>query len=313
MNKWMAAALGAVGLTANGNSAYGFVKGYEMNFSMDVMDNLQPAQLHISFYATDEQKRAMEMTIRNTARAAKMKFATVRFTAYGMLVGMNDLTVKRLAAKIPQIFEWLVGVISSNGGLGADHCPYCGGLLREGESSSCMIDGSTVRLDNACVSKINEVIEAENRDFAEAPNNMFKGFWGALLGGLAGAAIVVVLYIAGFISSISAIVAVVLGAFLYQKFGGKPNAVMIVIVSVTSLVCLVAAHVGTYAVASWFAVKENHLTMTLFEAFSFCMHDDDISKAFYTDLALLFVFSVVGIVLEIVVLAKKIRRKKTIR
>lgn len=127
-----------------------------------------------------------------------------------------------------------------------------------------------------------------------------------------GAACTIALYYIGFVSSLSAIVAVLLGAFLYRKFGGKPNAMMIVIVSVVSLILIGAAFFVSYLIAAGAAAAEVGLHMSALDALLICLDDSEFASAFYSDLIMLFVFTIVGIALVIASLIKQIKRPKNI-
>lgn len=308
MNKKFTEFFNAYGMTITGNNAYGVVKGYETNAIVAMMDNVTPLRLHISFYATDEQKRAIEAAIRN----AQIKYLNFRFTPYGILIGLNDITVKKLITRLPQLLDTFYGILAENGGLGSEYCPVCGNVLEPFAEQKRNIEGFTITLDGNCVENINAVISAENKDFNEAPNNYLKGFLGALIGGLAGAAVSVAFYMAGFVSSISAIISVMLGAFLYQKFHGKPNKMMIVIVSVTTIVCMIASILGIYIVAAGLAADQEGIEMNAFDAFAKCMQNGEFAGWFYGDLALSLVFSAIGVGLEIFTLKNKIKRQQNI-
>ena len=167
-------------------------------------------------------------------------------------------------------------------------------------------------LNNDGVSSINRQIEEENRAFANAPNNYMQGICGALIGGIVGAACTIALYYIGFVSSLSAIIAVLLGAFLYRKFGGKPNVMMIVIVSVVSLILIGAAFFVSYLIAAGTAAAEAGLHMSALDALLICLDDSEFASAFYSDFAMLFVFTIVGIVIVVISLVRQIKRPKNI-
>lgn len=309
MNKKFAAFFADNGMTVSGNTAYGYVRGYESNAVLTTLDSVAPFKLHIAFYATDENKRA----IQDALRGAALKFFTFKFTPYGLIIGLNDLTTGKLIKRLPSVMDLVYGAISGNGGLGQGFCPVCGNRFECTDDKKHVIEGFTVSLDDECLSNINAVIEAENKDFKEAPNNYLLGFCGALVGGIVGGLLSAIIYALGFVSSITAIVAVLLGAFLYQKFHGKPNKMMIVIVSCTTLVCMAVSVLVVYIVAAGIAAKDADVTMTAFEAFKFLMSDKEFSGYFYRDLAMVLVFSALGIGLEIYYLINKVKRQKSIK
>ena len=309
MNKKFRLFFESNGMAVDGNKAYGLVKGYETNAQVVMMDNTFPYKWFISFFATSDQKAQMEAALRNAA----IKSFKFTMTDCGVMLGLNDLTVGRLIARLPSVFDTVYGIISGNGGKGEGFCPFCGEPLDQLTVKKSNINGMTVTLDSGCVDKMNAVIDEENRDFASAPNNYLKGFLGALVGGVVGIVIAVLLALAGFISSIAAIAAVALGAFLYRKLGGKPNKMMIVIVGVTTLVCMVLAVVISYLIAAGIAMNEVGITdMSVFEVFALCMEDEEFSRLFYLDLVLSMVFAVIGAVAQMFVLGRSIKRKQRI-
>lgn len=308
MNKHFQAFFESYNMSVEKNSAYGKIRGYEVSALIDSFDNVSPLKLHVSFYATDEQRRNIETSIRNLA----LKFFNMHFTPYGLSLGFNGITVRGMLGKLPDILDNIFNIISQNGATTAEYCPVCGNRLGEAEYKQCNIDGFKITIDTACVETINAVISEENKDFNEAPNNYLMGSVGAVIGGIVGAALAIGLYMLGYVSALSAIVSVVLGAFLFQKFHGKPDKVMIIIVSVITLVFMIASIFGIYIVAAGIAANEEGLYISAIDAFGICMENEEFSRIFYLDLALSVVFSAVGIGLEIAVLAKQIKRKQNI-
>ena len=308
MNKKFVAFFTGYGMTVNKNSAYGNIEGYETNVGIQMLDNVSPVKMHVSFYATDEQKRTIEAGIRNLA----LKFFRMSFSPYGLFLGFNDITVNKLLKRLPAILNTIFCILKESGAMNSEYCPVCGNRIDEANSKKCNIDGFTIQIDNDCVEKINSAITAENQDFNNAPNNYLQGFCGAFLGGLAGVVVSIILNLIGFVAAISAVVSVLAGSYLYQKFHGKPNKMMIVIVSVTTLVLMAASIPVIYITAAGIAAHSEGLSYTAIEAFQICMLDDEFVRYFYTDLALVLVFSAIGVGLEIFTLAKQIKRKKNI-
>ncbi|MDE7395361.1 MAG: hypothetical protein K2M95_04505 [Clostridiales bacterium] len=296
------------GMEIDNALAYGKIKEYEVSATLRATMDQFPLKIHISFYSTDEQKRAIEAAIRKLA----LKLFKMTFTPYGLSIALSYFTIGQILKRLPTLLEQILGIISENGGLTSEFCPVCGNRLDPTTSQKRMIDGFAITLDTDCVNTINAVIEAENQDFKNAPNNYFKGFLGALIGGLAGVVIAVILYAVGFVSSLSAIVSIVAGTFLYKKFHGKPNKMMLVIVSLTTLGLMVATVVSIYVVAAGIAAQEAGVALSAFDAFRICMDDSEFSGLFYRDLGLVVLFSLIGIVAEIVIINRQIKRKQNI-
>ncbi len=89
---------------------------------------------------------------------------------------------------------------------------------------------------------------------------------------------------------------------------------MIVIVSVTSLVFMLLSVVVVYLIATGIAINSEGLEMGVFEAFGLLMSESaEFSRMFWLDFGLVFLFSAIGIGIEIFTLSRQIQRKKNIR
>lgn len=307
MNKKVISLLQQYGLTVTGNTAYGIMQGYETSLRYPSPMEQSAYYIHVNFYATDEKKQEIAAELGRTG----IKL-TATPSAYGLTICFPAAFAGTLVKNLPVLFDRLIALLKQNELPGADTCPYDGKPLIEAEKKRCSINGFYVTLNNDCVSSINRQIEEENRAFANAPNNYMQGICGALLGGIVGAACTIALYYIGFVSSLSAIIAVLLGAFLYRKFGGKPNVMMIVIVSVVSLILIGAAFFVSYLIAAGTAAAEAGLHMSALDALLIWLDDSEFASAFYSDFAMLFVFTIVGIVIVVISLVRQIKRPKNI-
>ncbi len=307
MNKKVISLLQQYGLTVTGNTAYGIMQGYETSLRSPSPMEQSAYYIHVNFYATDEKKQEIAAELGRTG----IKL-TATSSAYGLTICFPAAFAGTLVKNLPVLFDRLIALLKQNELPGADTCPYDGKPLIEAEKKRCSINGFYVTLNNDCVSSINRQIEEENRAFANAPNNYMQGICGALIGGIVGAACTIALYYIGFVSSLSAIIAVLLGAFLYRKFGGKPNVMMIVIVSVVSLILIGAAFFVSYLIAAGTAAAEAGLHMSALDALLICLDDSEFASAFYSDFAMLFVFTIVGIVIVVISLVRQIKRPKNI-
>ena len=307
MNKKVISLLQQYGLTVTGNTAYGIMQGYETSLRSPSPMEQSAYYIHVNFYATDEKKQEIAAELGRTG----IKL-TATPSAYGLTICFPAAFAGTLVNNLPVLFDRLIALLKQNELPGADTCPYDGKPLIEAEKKRCSINGFYVTLNNDCVSSINRQIEEENRAFANAPNNYMQGICGALIGGVVGAACTIALYYIGFVSSLSAIIAVLLGAFLYRKFGGKPNVMMIVIVSVVSLILIGAAFFVSYLIAAGTAAAEAGLHMSALDALLICLDDSEFASAFYSDFAMLFVFTIVGIVIVVISLVRQIKRPKNI-
>ena len=298
------------GLEVSGNTAYGIMNGYETNFCLQNFDAVSPIKIHLSCFTTDEQRRV----IAETLRKKEGRFLHFEFTECGLNIGIGGWTNNSIMNKLPAIIDETCGALTDNGAVGTGFCPRCGNELKPGFYRTYNINGLKISLDSDCADDINNAIEADNADYENAPNNYGKGFLGALIGGVAGMATAVILYLLGSVAAISSLVAFALGTFLYGKFGGKKNNTMIVIVTVTSIVCVMGSILAIYLVVSGLAAKEAGVNLTAFGAFGYLMKTSaEFSRAFYSDLAIMGLFSVIGVVFEVFSARKKISRPQKIK
>lgn len=289
-------------LSIRGNGAHGILNGYETNYV--ITNNVF---FHIAFYSTEDQKNA----IANAVKIITDKNTQYAFDKFGVAISVtNMLTMGKTAEKVIKLSDDIGNILKENGALGAGYCPVCGRYTTEENSSVRNVDGLLITIDNDCVSQINEAILQENLEFENAPNNYVKGFFGALIGAAAGAIVAIILNIIGFYAGISSFVSVFVGILLYKKFGGKPNKMMLVIVTVTTFVTMIVAVMLIYLLA---AVGLTEGRYGMFEAFSVCMsYEEGFSESFIADMAMTLLFTVVGCVSEIVKTARAIKRTKNI-
>lgn len=291
-----------------GNHGYGVINGFETNVYLKMLDNVAPLSILFSCYITDENKRNLEMAIRN----AKIKYLHFQFNPYGLCIGLNDITVGALLKRLPNLLNQFTSLLQDNQAKGFEYCPVCGEVLDKLSAKKCNIDQYIITMDPNCVENINAVLHDENEDFRNAPNNYVKGFLGAVIGGFVGAIIAIILYIAGYISSLSALVSIILGTFLYKKMNGKQNKTMIFIVTLTTIAFMVLSVCSIYIYAASVAAIEANLDMSALEAFQICMKDAEFSRLFLSDLGLTLLFTAIGVVYQIVALAKGIKRTTSI-
>lgn len=300
------------GARVNGEKAYGVINGYEVNFLgaipyAETNYGSGGITLHISFYSLEENRRAIESEI----KILETKFVHYSFDKFGVKFNITDWTAGKITDKIDEIINKVSELLRNNNALGSGYCPICGRALNE-NATTRQVDGMTITLDDDCVNKLNEIIDKENREFDEAPNNYLRGFVGALIGAVAGAVVAIILNIVGFYAGISSFVSFFVGVLLYKKFGGKPNKMMIVIVSVTTFVMMILAVLAIYLVVAGIVVAQAGADIGAVEAFAICMKDADFARLFYVDLGMTLLFTVIGCVAEIVRTARKVKRAKNI-
>lgn len=301
------------GMTVKGNSAYGIVQGYETNAAFTLYSssyNNGFFKTHITLYASEEEKREILCKL----EGLNEKYFDTTATPYGILFSLGGTTIFSFLKRLGDVFDKVFEVIVASGAKGYGYCPICGKEIGTEDSLKHNVDGFVLSIDDECLAKVNNLISEENKCFESLPNNYHKGILGALIGGIVGGLVAFLIAQIGYIAAISSIVAILLGSFLYQKFGGKPTKGMIAIVAVVSLVCMLASDLIVYTVAAGAAAKEADVAMSGFEALLYLLGESkEFATGFYLDLLYTFLFSLLGIGLEIGNLNRKIKRQKNIR
>lgn len=295
-------------LKVDNNCAYGNINGYETNIVVNIMNNVTPVVVHFSCYTKYDQQQVIIKSLKEK----KIKFMQYSFDRFGLIIGLNDLTIGRLMNRMDTILKDITDILNDNDAKAHDYCPVCGELMDPNECKKYDVDGMQITLDNKCSADINAMITQENIEFEAAPNNYLKGFLGTLIGALVGVISFIILYWFNFISALSAFVSVVLGAFLYKKFGGKPNKIMVIMVSLVSIVSLLLTVFILYVMVAELVAVDYGYTSTGIKAFTDMMNVAEFSGEFIYNFVLTLFFTLIGSGYEIFVLSKAIKREKTI-
>lgn len=309
MNKKLQTYFESLGLSIQGNNAYGNLKGYEVSANVAMLDNVAPVKLHVNLFLHAQLKNQMIEEI----KALKYKYFTIDEDIYGILLGFNDpLTVGKLLNRMPEMIDSIFGIFNKYEAKGAGYCPICGNELKE-ESKQYRLEWVVITMDNDCATNINNVIENENKEFNEAPNNYLKGALGACIGALAGIVAYVILFFIGFISALTSFIAILLGGYLYKKFGGKQNYVMVIIVAAISIVSMLLALTGIYYLASQALVLEFGFNSIGIQAFKDMMTIKEFSSEFTTNLLMTLLYTLLGVGYETYRLSKSVKRQDKIQ
>lgn len=309
MNKKFENYFTSLGFIVEGNNAYGTLGNYESSVKVNMFDNKTPLMIHIAFYADGEAKR----NIANQIRDLKIKYCVYETNAYGLLLGLNDpLTVGALIKKLPDILDNVLNVINSNNVLGKGYCPVSGEQL-EIDSKKYNVEWLKLTLAPASVESLNAIIAEENKDFVNAPNNYLLGTVGALIGAGVGVVSLIILFFMGFISALSAFIAILLGTVLYKKFGGKQDRIMIVIVSSVSVVSMLLGVFLLYLFSANILALDYGFTTKGLKAFADMMSIPDFSGEFISNLLMTLLFSILGVIGQIITLVKSTRRASSIQ
>ena len=132
--------------------------------------------------------------------------------------------------------------------------------------------------------------EQNERVQAEAPEDIGRGILGALIGGLIGAAVIVLIGQLGYVAALSGMVLGYCTIGGYRRGAGKLSAIGI---AVSVVVMLLAVYLGNRTDIAIAAVKE--LDLTFGQAFAW-MHELVDTDVYRSNLITLYLFSAIGAV-----------------
>ena len=264
-------------LTQGKKCCYGTYKGYRVHVKYSALGN--PACLITVVTDTDGKKEALEKYLEKHKKELKL-------SAYGV-VGIGLMVSPQLYMnvfrQVEEILDKIVAYLKKNGFAGAEHCPYCGGAL-DGTAVEMLESGIPFAAHSACYDRA--YAGAKEKEAAERamPDNKLAGLGGALCGALVGVAASAVLFFLWNFAALGAAVAVFLGGWLYEKFGGKNIPFKVVSVALMALILtLVAYFVCLLVQAGGFGAIGEKLVA-----------DGKYRQGFILNLVFLFVFDAIG-------------------
>ena len=310
MNKHIVNALKDYGFTFEKNHGYGFIGGYEVNVVNNPM--AYGPVFTFSTYLPQTKKNDFVMEL-NSRKISLLQCAPFDF---GVAVMIGAMTAGTFEKKFPNVISVILEILEKLEAPKKDICPQSGEKLDEVESKTIVLpaDGIKVTLSAKAIETVNSMISKNNEDFEKMPNNYAKGFGGILLGALAGLALTIIFSLAGIITAFSSLVAIFLGVFLYKKFGGKPNGVMIFMSFATTLIVLLGAVFLAYVMVANQACVEAGVDLKGIPALSLCLERvPEFRAMFIGDMALNGLFILLGEGFSIFRLTQMIRRPKNIQ
>ena len=309
MNKHIVNALKDYGFTFEKNNGYGFINGYEVNVVNNPMA-MGPVFL-FSTYLPQTKKNDFVMEL-NSRKISLLQCVPFDF---GVAIMIGAMTAGTFEKKFPSVLSAILEILESLEAPKKEICPQSGENLEEVESKVITLqgDGVKIRLSTKAVETVNSMISKNNEDFKNMPNNYAKGFGGILIGALAGLALTIIFSLAGIITAFSSLVAIFLGVFLYKKFGGKPNGVMIFMSFATTLIVLLGAVFMAYVMVANQACVEAGVDLKGIPALNLCLEKvPEFRAMFIGDMALNGLFILLGEGFSIFRLSQMIRRPKNI-
>lgn len=292
MNKILSAFIQEHNLTYDNKEKmfYGFISGYQMSggFSMWTSQNV------LSFHVHLPEERLGETNQFFVGISKTYGIQSFNLAGDG-IVCVLFTSVKKYVACAEAIANYLSGIGAKGG------CPFCEEDLMEGARLVGSSSG-IYRAHERCFDEYVEKVKGEEAAYKAAPAQMGKAVGGMVLGVLAGAVVWVLFYILGFISFWAPIVSGFLGAFLWDKFGGKNDKVKIIVLWVATIVILALTIFFTYYVTILNAATEAGFTFA--EAWDILMADADFVSDFIQDTVVSAVFILLADVVITVQVAK---------
>lgn len=307
MNKHIMNVLSKYNFTYEKNYGYGYIDGFEVNV-LDIVGDTGPMFL-FSTFLNQTQKNEFVLRVNNL----KIRMVNANYFEYGVMVKIGAMTGKSFEPKFEETIPKVINILNELGAPKADICPQSGVSLETVENRVVNINGFKIKLASSAIESINSSITKENEEHELAPNNYLKGLFGIVIGGIAGVVLTIILWYLGFVTTFAPLLSIFLGIFLYKKFGGKKNWVMIAMSFIITLGFILCAFVFVYALTAQIAAAESGYTYTLFGALKYALNNsEEFSRIFYTDLALNGFFVLLAEGFSIYKLIQEIKRPKQI-
>lgn len=194
-------------------------------------------------------------------------------------------TAKSFAEKIHTLLPELLSYLHNNG---YENC--CEISRAAGATVGCMTSGVPQLVAPELFDELSRKAEQNERVRAEIPEHVGRGILGALIGGLIGAAVIVLIGQLGYVAALSGMVLGYCTIGGYRRGAGKLSAIGI---AVSIVVMLLAVYLGNRVDIAIAAVQE--LDLTFGQAFAW-MHELVDTDAYIGNLVSLYLFSAIGAV-----------------
>lgn len=192
---------------------------------------------------------------------------------------------KSYAERVHTLLPELLSFLHENG---YENC--CEISHAVGETVGCMTSGVPQLVAPALFTELSRKADQNERIQAEMPENIGRGILGALIGGLIGAAAIVLIGQLGYVAAISGMVLGYCTIGGYRRGAGKLSALGI---AVSVVVMLAAVYLGNRMDIAIAVTRE--LDLSLGQAFAW-MHELVDADAYRSNLITLYLFSAIGAV-----------------
>ena len=311
MQKCITNALANYNFVYSGNNGYGRIDGYEVN----VFNNPMDTGPIFAFSTFLPQSKKNDFVLKLNQR--KLRLVQAEGFDFGVMVKVSALwSYKEFSTKIPEMLTAVLEILQELEAPKADVCPQSGEPLDAENCKLATMPNTNFKfyLSQNAIETVNSGIEKSNEDFQNAPNNYLKGFIGIAIGAIAGIAVAFIAGLMGYITSFAPLVSIFLGVFLYKKFGGKQNHVMIIMSLGTTLVAIVGYLLALYIIVANQVVAELNLALSGFDALKFCMENsDEFKQAFVSEITTNAIFFLVAGGMSVGNLIRMVRRPQNLQ
>ena len=282
MNKIISAFLQEHSLTYDSKEKlfHGSMRGFQVSGSVQTFSNTNVLSFHVCL----PEERLGE-TNQFLAGISKTYGINQYRIAGDAIVCVLMASAKKYVSCADAIANYLTGIEVKGG------CPFCGEELGEGARLVGSANGVYVAHEK-CFDEYVEKVKNEEVAAKAAPANLPKALGGMVLGVLAGCAVWVIFFALGFISWWAPVISGFLGAFLWDKFGGKNDKVKIICMWALSLILLTLTLFLSYYVDILNAANEVGVTMN--EALEILFADAEFKSGLLQDVIISYIFIVVA-------------------
>lgn len=295
MQKYMKDLQNSLGFQEKGkDTIYGICNGYEVT----IFGNTNTF-VFINFYADTMKKNEIANFFKQNATK---NLTQIQLIEYGFMASISGMTYGSIAKAIVNAVQSTTKLLQEQEIPGLGTCPLCGEPTEDNQPS--MVNNLWVTLCPKCEEQVKTYVEEKEKQYQAQPNNYFKGTVGAVIGAAVCGLSWIILYLIGVLSAISGVLAVFLGNYLYEKFGGKSNKTKLVIVGFCSLITLVLTCLLMYIfVGNGLAYSES-LNPEL-TGLQYILNDAELTAYFIEDMLYTSVFTIVGVVAVVINIYKK--------
>lgn len=285
------------------NTCYGYIGGYEVNVCKAFKNEFGYLFAFSTFLEDSKKNEIIEKMQTNDKRIL------MTVNEFRIIVSVGPVSLLNYEEKMDQVINELVNLLNEYEAPKSNVCPKTGIIMDETNSKYVHLKHEKFKLSYDAIEIFNEEIDTINKNISEAPNNYFKGILGLLIGGLVGGILSAIGYRFGFVGSLASLVSIYLGIYLYKKFGGKPNALMIILSYIITFVFVILALFIVYVLVANQLMQNTQYS--LLNAFGYCYKtDNEFTKAFNSSLAFTIGFYVLSCCWMAYFLIKSIKRPK---